>query len=96
MPRIAPVSAASRTNESNADARGWANVLAGVPLFAELNRRHLNKVAALGRDPALPRPHNDRPHRRAGRRALRRPRRGGGGQTVWATRAFARHGQLLR
>src|SRR5439155_988294 len=40
-------SAASK--ESNINARGWANVLAGVPLFAELNRRHLNKVAALGR-----------------------------------------------
>ena len=39
----------SRAKESNTDARGWANVLAGVPLFAELNRRHLNKVAAIGR-----------------------------------------------
>jgi CRP-like cAMP-binding protein len=39
----------SRTKENNTDARGWANVLAGVPLFADLNRRHLNKVAAIGR-----------------------------------------------
>jgi CRP-like cAMP-binding protein len=39
----------SRAKENNTDARGWANVLAGVPLFADLNRRHLNKVAALGR-----------------------------------------------
>lgn len=28
------------------DATSWANVLATVPLFAELNRRHLRKVAA--------------------------------------------------
>jgi CRP/FNR family transcriptional regulator, cyclic AMP receptor protein len=27
------------------DARGWANVLAEVPLFAGLGRRHLNRVA---------------------------------------------------
>jgi CRP-like cAMP-binding protein len=32
-----------------ADARGWANVLAEVPLFASLSRRHLNKVAGLGK-----------------------------------------------
>lgn len=32
-----------------ADARGWANVLGEVPLFAGLSRRHLKKVAALGR-----------------------------------------------
>src|SRR5213594_4023922 len=52
MPRITTVSTASAgsaaSKESNINARGWANVLAGVPLFAELNRRHLNKVAALG------------------------------------------------
>ena len=41
--------ASSRTKENNTDARGWANVLVGVPLFADLNRRHLNKVAAIGR-----------------------------------------------
>jgi CRP-like cAMP-binding protein len=31
------------------DARGWSNVLAEVPLFAGLGRRHRNKVAALGK-----------------------------------------------
>jgi CRP-like cAMP-binding protein len=31
------------------DARGWANVLAEVPLFAGLSRRHLKKVAELGK-----------------------------------------------
>ena len=30
------------------DARGWTNVLADVPLFAGLSRRHLGKVAAVG------------------------------------------------
>jgi CRP-like cAMP-binding protein len=32
-----------------ADARGWSNVLATVPLFAGLGRRHLRKVASIGR-----------------------------------------------
>ena len=53
MPRITTVSTAAAgsaaSKESSINARGWANVLTGVPLFAELNRRHLNKVAALGR-----------------------------------------------
>ena len=50
MPRTQHREAGSDVSkETNAEARGWANVLAGVPLFAELNRRHLNKVAALGR-----------------------------------------------
>jgi CRP-like cAMP-binding protein len=31
------------------DARSWANVLVEVPIFAGLSRRHLNKVAGLGR-----------------------------------------------
>jgi CRP-like cAMP-binding protein len=31
------------------DAAGWANVLAGVPLFAGLGRRHLRQVAGTGR-----------------------------------------------
>jgi CRP/FNR family transcriptional regulator, cyclic AMP receptor protein len=31
------------------DATGWANVLAGVPLFAGLSRRHLRQVAGAGR-----------------------------------------------
>jgi hypothetical protein len=30
-------------------ARGWSDVLAEVPLFAGLSRRHRNKVAALAR-----------------------------------------------
>ena len=54
---------ASRAKESNTDARGWANMLSGVPLFAELNRRHLNKVAALGR---IRRFHDGSPIVRAG------------------------------
>ena len=53
MPRITTVSTASAgsatAKESSVDARGWANVLGVIPLFAELNRRHLNKVAAIGR-----------------------------------------------
>jgi CRP/FNR family transcriptional regulator, cyclic AMP receptor protein len=36
-------------DDAFSDARGWSNVLAEVPLFAGLNRRHLNKVAALGK-----------------------------------------------
>ena len=31
------------------DTAGWANVLAGVPLFAGLGRRHLRRVASAGR-----------------------------------------------
>jgi CRP-like cAMP-binding protein len=34
---------------SATDARGWANVLADVPLFAGLSKRHLKKVAELGK-----------------------------------------------
>ena len=34
---------------TDTDARGWTNVLADVPLFAGLSRRHLGKVAAVGR-----------------------------------------------
>jgi CRP-like cAMP-binding protein len=36
-------------NAAASDARGWANVLAEVPLFAGLSRRHLKKVAELGK-----------------------------------------------
>jgi CRP/FNR family transcriptional regulator, cyclic AMP receptor protein len=42
---------AQRTNtrgEDLASAKGWANVLAGVPLFAGLSSRHLRSVAQLG------------------------------------------------
>ena len=51
MPRITSIASAGSgvSKESNTDARGWANVLAGVPLFTELSRRHLSKVASLGR-----------------------------------------------
>jgi len=38
-----------RREATASDARGWSNVLAEVPLFAGLGRRHLNKVAALGK-----------------------------------------------
>ena len=31
------------------DARQWTNVLREVPLFSDLNARHLRKVAALGK-----------------------------------------------
>ena len=49
MPRETDVEA------SYADARGWANVLADVPLFAGLRaRRHLNKVAKTGRITRFP------------------------------------------
>lgn len=43
------MSRATDVEASYADARGWANVLADVPLFAGLSRRHLNKVAKTGR-----------------------------------------------
>jgi CRP-like cAMP-binding protein len=40
---------ALKANEyAAADARGWASVLAEVPLFAGLSRRQLNKVAGAG------------------------------------------------
>lgn len=32
-----------------AEARGWANVLSAVPLFAGLSRRHVGKIAGAGR-----------------------------------------------
>jgi CRP/FNR family transcriptional regulator, cyclic AMP receptor protein len=51
MPRLTPLSTASPASSSDlpTDARDWANVLADVPLFANLNRRHLRKVAGQGR-----------------------------------------------
>jgi CRP-like cAMP-binding protein len=48
MPRFATVPT-HQPDRAAADARGWASVLGGVPLFGELSRRHLNKVAAVGR-----------------------------------------------
>jgi CRP/FNR family transcriptional regulator, cyclic AMP receptor protein len=38
-----------RSEAAASDARGWSNVLADVPLFAGLSRRHLNRVARLGK-----------------------------------------------
>ncbi len=38
-----------RPGTADANASAWANVLADVPLFAELNRRHLRKVAGIAR-----------------------------------------------
>jgi CRP-like cAMP-binding protein len=52
MPRLTPpvprASTATRPDAAT-DAREWANVLADVPLFANLNGRHLRKVAGQGR-----------------------------------------------
>ena len=50
---VVPLEEASMPRATNAevghaDARGWVNVLADVPLFAGLSRRHLNKVASTG------------------------------------------------
>lgn len=51
MPRLTPLPKASATTPADlpTDAREWANVLADVPLFANLNHRHLRKVAGQGR-----------------------------------------------
>ena len=40
---------------TDSTTRGWANVLAGVPLFAGLSKRQLNRVAALGKPRRFPR-----------------------------------------
>ena len=55
----------SMTHESDiaTHASGWSNVLAGVPIFAGLNRRHLNKVAGTG---TIKRFHDGTPIVRAG------------------------------
>lgn len=45
------------------DAAGWTNVLADVPIFAELSRRHLKKVAEASR---IARYHDGAPIIRAG------------------------------
>jgi CRP-like cAMP-binding protein len=39
----------ARSDELETNAREWSNVLGAVPLFAELGRRHLHKVARTGR-----------------------------------------------
>ena len=44
-PRPAP----GARQENPADASGWTNVLAEVPIFSDLGRRHLKKVAGAGR-----------------------------------------------
>jgi CRP-like cAMP-binding protein len=52
MPRLTPPLPKPSTAtgpDTATDAREWANVLADVPLFANLNRRHLRKVASQGR-----------------------------------------------
>jgi len=49
MPPVPHVTVSSRASEDRGDARGWVNVLEGVPLFAGLSRRHLKKVAGLGK-----------------------------------------------
>ena len=46
---VRPSPSQVREAKAPSDARDWANVLAEVPLFAGLSRRHLNKVARLGR-----------------------------------------------
>jgi CRP/FNR family cyclic AMP-dependent transcriptional regulator len=48
MQRLPQVSTSSRGYDP-ADARGWTNALAGVPLFANLSPRHLKRVAGTGR-----------------------------------------------
>jgi CRP-like cAMP-binding protein len=40
---------AATPTDPAADAKAWANVLAGIPLFANLGQRHLRKVAGTGR-----------------------------------------------
>ena len=40
---------AGNPTDPAADAKAWANVLAGIPLFASLGQRHLRKVAGTGR-----------------------------------------------
>ena len=51
MPRPTYVGSTSQDDRkgSAAEAREWSNVLAHVPLFADLNRGHLKKVAGTGR-----------------------------------------------
>ena len=51
MPRPLRLSTAPPAKQStiDTDARTWSNVLAEVPLFANLSGRHLNRVAGAGR-----------------------------------------------
>jgi CRP/FNR family transcriptional regulator, cyclic AMP receptor protein len=49
QPKYIPTLAKPDKHAAASDARLWSNVLATVPLFAGLSRRHLNKVASAGR-----------------------------------------------
>jgi CRP-like cAMP-binding protein len=49
MAKLTTTRASSAAPADPADARGWANVLGDVPLFAGLGGRHLRKVASTGR-----------------------------------------------
>ena len=57
--------------------RGWADVLAEIPLFAGLSKRHLNKIAALAKTRPVCALQPDRAARRPCRQLLRHPRRRG-------------------
>ena len=49
QPRYIPNLSKPDKHVASSDASLWSNVLATVPLFAGLSRRHLNKVASAGR-----------------------------------------------
>jgi CRP-like cAMP-binding protein len=49
QPKYIPTVSRADQHAAASDARVWSNVLATVPLFAGLSRRHLNKVAGAGR-----------------------------------------------
>lgn len=50
MTRLTPIELmAGRQMNNPADATSWATVLADIPLFAGLGRRHLRQVAGTGR-----------------------------------------------
>jgi CRP-like cAMP-binding protein len=49
QPKYIPSLTETDKHAAASDARPWSNVLATVPLFARLSRRHLNKVANAGR-----------------------------------------------
>jgi CRP/FNR family transcriptional regulator, cyclic AMP receptor protein len=49
QPKYIPTLTSPDRHAAASDARLWSDVLATVPLFAGLSRRHLNKVASAGR-----------------------------------------------
>jgi CRP/FNR family transcriptional regulator, cyclic AMP receptor protein len=49
QPKYIPTLMKPDKHAAASDARLWSNVLATVPLFAGLSRRHLNKVDSAGR-----------------------------------------------